>query len=215
MADDKLDTEKVILEAARKVFIKKGLDGARMQEIADEAGINKALLHYYFRSKDKLFEIIFRNEISSLFPAISSVLISSEISIEDKIRVIVEKYITIFINNPFLPSFIIREINRDPENLKLIFERAGVNLDFIHNVALKRLCEMFDLTFDGARDFIVNILSLCIFPFAAKPLIEKILFNESKEDYSKFLQDRKDTVAEFIISAVKGSRRGNQPNKEH
>src|SRR2546425_901472 len=78
-------TENKILQAAKKVFITKGLDGARMQDIADEAGINKALLHYYFRSKDKLFEVIFMEAATSLFPKIVSIL-DEDISLFDKLR---------------------------------------------------------------------------------------------------------------------------------
>ena len=93
MTEHHKDTEQLILSAARKVFIEKGLDGARMQEIADEAGINKALLHYYFRSKEKLFSMIFQEEMSKFFPRMVMLLSSADISIEEKIRGFVNNYI--------------------------------------------------------------------------------------------------------------------------
>ena len=209
MVDDKQDTEKLILEAARKVFIRKGLDGARMQEIADEAGINKALLHYYFRSKEKLFEIIFSREISLLFPTISGAILSEDVPFESKIRLIVDSYINLFLKHPFLPLFILREINRDPANIKGIFEKSGVDFGFIHQIAFVKLAEMLNVDTDGARHFMVNLLSLCIVPFAAKPLLEKVLFNDDEQEFVKFLEERKVQVADFIICAIKFKQIGN------
>jgi AcrR family transcriptional regulator len=208
MTDNKPDTEKVILEAARKVFIKKGLDGARMQEIADEANINKALLHYYFRSKEKLFEIIFSKEISLLFSTISGAIVSDEVSFENKVRLIVNGYINLFLKNPFLPLFILREISRDPENIKSIFEKSGVDFAFIHQIAFVKLAELLNVDIDGARHFIINLLSLCIFPFAAKPLIEKVLFDGNEQEYIRFLEERRDQVADFMIGAARFKQNG-------
>jgi len=202
MTELQKETEQQILEAARKVFIRKGLDGARMQEIADEAGINKALLHYYFRSKEKLFEMIFREELGKFFPKMVGVLMSEEMNFEDKIRFFVNNYISIFINNPFLPSFILREINRDPENLKNFFIKSGFEINAIHTV-LGVLAKQLKTDVEGARNFIINMLSLCVFPFAGRPLIEKILFLDDKVKYDAFLENRKNEVAAMIINSMK------------
>ena len=93
-------TEKIILEAARLVFIRKGFDGARMQEIADEARINKALLHYYFRSKDKLFMAIFVDVIQAFISSSVKFIQDPGHSVFDKIRLFVEKYISLIQENP-------------------------------------------------------------------------------------------------------------------
>jgi len=199
------DTEQQILNAARKVFIEKGLDGARMQEIADEAGINKALLHYYFRSKDKLFEMIFQEELGKFFPKMVTLMSSDDISIEDKVRSFVNNYISIFISNPFLPSFIIREIHRDPENLKLFFVKSGFDLGMV-KFLITNLSKQLNMSFDESRHFLINMISLCIFPFAGRPLIEKILFSENKSGYNKFLEERKSVVADYIISTLKNRK---------
>jgi TetR/AcrR family transcriptional regulator len=201
MTEQQKDTELLILNAARKVFIEKGLDGARMQEIADEAGINKALLHYYFRSKDKLFEMIFQEELGKFFPKMVNLIASGDISLEDKIRTFVSNYITIFINNPFLPTFIIRELQRDPDNLKLFFIKSGFDLNVI-KFAITNLSNQLNMTFDEARHFMINMISLCIFPFAGRPLIERILFSEDRSEYDQFLEQRKKVVADFIINAL-------------
>lgn len=205
MTEQQKDTQELILRAARKVFIEKGLDGARMQEIADEAGINKALLHYYFRSKDKLFEMIFQEEIGKFFPKIVNIMSSQEISFEEKIKNFVYHYITIFIDNPFLPSFVLRELHRDPENLKQYFIKSGFNVDVV-NFIIGGLSKELNTTPQGARNFMVNMISLCIFPFAGRPLLEKILFNEDKEEYNRFLEQRKEYVTEFIINSLRNKQ---------
>src|SRR3954452_616752 len=109
-----LSTEEKILNAAKKVFLTKGMDGARMQDIADEAGINKALLHYYFRSKDKLFEQIFLKVTTSFLPKIFLIL-KGEDTLFEKIERFCEVYITQIIKTPYVPIFILNEINRQPK----------------------------------------------------------------------------------------------------
>lgn len=202
MTEQQKDTEQQILIAARKVFIEKGLDGARMQEIADEAGINKALLHYYFRSKDKLFEMIFQEEIGKFFPKMVTLMASPEVSFEDKIRAFVDNYISIFINNPFLAPFILREIHRNPETITNYFAKAGINPDHI-KFALSMLGQQLNMNFDETRHFIVNMISLCIFPFAGRPLIGRLLFQGDESEYNKFLEQRKQVVADVIINVYK------------
>jgi len=201
MSEKQKDTELLILVAARKVFIEKGLDGARMQEIADEAGINKALLHYYFRSKDKLFEMIFQEEIGKFFPKMVSLMSSKEINLEEKIGVFVNNYVSIFINNPFLAPFILREINRDPENIRQYFVKAGIDVNNF-KIILTLLGEQLNMSYEEARHFIINMISLCIFPFAGRPLIERLLFQEDKSEYNIFLEQRKKIVTDFIVNAL-------------
>src|ERR1700741_3146545 len=108
------NTEEQIIAAAKKIFIQKGMAGARMQDIADEAGINKALLHYYFHSKQKLFEVIFLEAAQKLFPKINEIF-NSDRPLFEKIEKFCEEYITVVIENPYLPLFVFNEINQDPE----------------------------------------------------------------------------------------------------
>src|SRR5271156_3051845 len=105
-----LPAEQRILAAAKKVFLLKGMDGARMQDIADEAGINKALLHYYFRSKEKLFEVIFREAMDQLFPRIIGIL-NADKPLFDKIESFCGEYVGMLLNNPYLPMFVMNEVN--------------------------------------------------------------------------------------------------------
>src|SRR5690349_22190096 len=98
-------TQDRILDAARKVFVRKGMAGARMQDIADEAGINKALLHYYFRSKEKLFEQIFKELSFQFLPRVNAIF-ESDGSLFEKIEMFCSEYISKMIENPFIPLFI-------------------------------------------------------------------------------------------------------------
>src|ERR1700730_16933908 len=108
------NTEERILTAAKKVFLKEGMAGARMQDIADEAGINKAMLHYYFRSKDKLFEKIFSELSRSFFPKLIMIFESDE-GLFTKIQMFVTEYIDQMKQTPYLPIFVLNEVNRQPE----------------------------------------------------------------------------------------------------
>ena len=170
------NTEEKILAAAQIVFVKKGMDGARMQEIANEASINKALLHYYFRTKEKLFEAIFRTVFSQILPDIKTFIVADK-SIEVKLELFIDKYICLLQKNPYLPTFILREINRDPGILVSIFRELGFNP--------KALFSMFEKEMDAGkirkmdpRDLMINILGLSIFPFAARPLLQNMLFEK-------------------------------------
>jgi AcrR family transcriptional regulator len=197
------DTEIKILEAAKKVFILKGLDGARMQEIADEAGINKALLHYYFRSKDQLFAMIFKVEIGNFFPRLIPVLLSNDMGFDEKIRHFVESYIDLFLKNPFLPTFIIREINRNPQMVAQFFKEAGIESSNFKLIIAGFAAEL-GMNPKEAFHLIINTVSACIFPFAGRPIIEQVFFDGNADDYNLFLEERKKFVAEFVISSIKG-----------
>ena len=194
------NTEEKILAAAQIVFVKKGMDGARMQEIANEASINKALLHYYFRTKEKLFEAIFRTVFSQILPDIKTFIVADK-SIEVKLELFIDKYISLLQKNPYLPTFILREINRDPGILVSIFRELGFNP--------KALFSMFEKEMDAGkirkmdpRDLMINILGLSIFPFAARPLLQNMLFENDKKAYTDFLERRKITIKEFILNSI-------------
>ena len=120
------DTENRILQAAKKVFIKNGMSGSRMQHIANEAGINKALLHYYFRSKEKLFNAVFKYAFFKFVPKVEKVL-NSEKSLFEKIEIIADQYITALMKNQFIPMFVLHEINRNPKRLYELMQQVGLN----------------------------------------------------------------------------------------
>ncbi len=201
MTESKKDnTEDKILGAAQTVFIRKGMDGARMQEIADEAGINKALLHYYFRTKEKLFSAIFSKVFMQILPNLM-MMVHSEYSIEEKLEIFLDKYIDLLLKNPFLPTFILKEMNRDPGFLATVLKSSGVNPKEIFNM-FEREMDAGEIRRMDPRDLFVNILALCIFPIAAKPLLNIMLFDNNKKEYNDFLRKRKETIKDFILNSI-------------
>lgn len=197
-----LSTEQKILEAAKKVFIQKGLDGARLEEIAIEAGINKALLHYYFRSKEKLFETIFDQMVGKIAPDFS-VIVESKSPIEEKIELFVHSYIDFVNENPQLPLFMITEVNRNPQRMKDVLGQTQ-NFAKIQQFAYQMLTEMQvgRIKSFNPLHLMLNIMSLCIFPFIAKPVIQSVL-QIKEEDLSIILKQRKEEVSRFLREALR------------
>ena len=188
-------TEEKIYEAARRIFILKGMDGARMQEIADEAGMNKALLHYYFRSKENLFKAVFK-DIFSKFLSRTKENFRSDISGKEKISALIDNYVDMIHANPYVPQFIINEINRDPRMLKEMMFESGVEPEALLNLFVDRSQH---LNIDP-RHIIVSILGMVIFPVAARPLIQMVYFNNDQEAYAGFLEERKDIIKKMVIN---------------
>lgn len=195
-------TEEKILDAARKVFIRKGMDGARMQDIADEAGINKALLHYYFRTKDKLFEVIFKETAGKLFPKFELIL-NSDISYFDKLRKIVESYMDMINENPYMPLFVLNEMNRNNNiDMHEFFkkQRAVVIEKFVQlterEIAARRIKKI------SGPQLLVNTMSMCIFPFIGRPIITA-LWQMDELEFKELINRRKKDVADFVIDSIK------------
>ena len=201
MTNIQSDSETKILDAAKKVFIQKGLEGARMQEIADEAKINKALLHYYFRTKERLFTAVFRFAISKFVPKIEEIF-EADSPFFTKIEFIVDQYISLLLRNQFIPIFMLHEINRHPDRIVEIMTSAGIRLDLIAS-QIEQEIKKGQLKPISAQNLMINIISLCIFPFAAKPLIQRVFFNNDKKAFHDFMVSRKKEVSKFIIHAIK------------
>jgi len=197
------NTEEQILDAAKNVFQTKGMDGTRMQEIADKAGINKAMLHYYYRSKQLLFEAVFKNAFSLLAPQLNTIL-NDDSSIEDKVKNFTSNYISFIIKHPYLPNFIIQELNRNQDFVLRLKDNKGFpNLDKFKKQVANEIEKGFIKPI-SAEQLFINILALNIFPFVAKPLIMAFT-NTDKKAYKQLLEDRKTEVANFIINSIKNT----------
>lgn len=194
------ETENKILAAARTVFLRKGLDGARMQEIADEAGINKALLHYYFRNKEKLFRAILKMTFSRAFPDVMEIM-ESGLPIHDKITAFIDKYTDILCKEPFLPGFMLREIQRDPSGVLQILKDSGMNPSLITRQFRKEM-ESGNIRDMNPDELMINIISLIVFPFAMAPLAGELFFHGDNVQYAAFLEHRKKSIAEFVRLAI-------------
>lgn len=195
------DTEGQILNAAESVFQKKGMDGARMQEIADAAGINKAMLHYYYRSKQLLFEAVFSNAFSLLAPQLNKIL-NDESSIEEKVKNFTSNYITFISKHPYIPNFIIQELNRNPKFFEKIQQNSAFpTLEKFNNQVKSEVKKGILKPIEGEQLFI-NIISLNVFPFVATPLIKGFLKIDDK-GFKQLMENRKVEVSDFIINSIK------------
>jgi len=193
--------EKRILEAAKKVFLKKGMAGARMQDIADEAGINKAMLHYYFRSKEKLFERIFMELSQRFFPRLIMIFESDE-NLFKKIEMFVVEYIDQMRETPYLPIFVLNEINRQPETfIRKMMGNEGPPVKKFFSSVEREVKKGVVRPIDPPQ-LLLNIISLCIFPFVARPMFQ-IVVNINSALFDKMLEQRKKDLPRFIIQAIK------------
>lgn len=197
------NTESQILDAAKNVFQRKGMSGTRMQEIADEANINKALLHYYFRNKQRLFEAVFKQAFKKFVPHLNEIF-NSELTVFEKIKVFVDSYISFVQLNPYIPTFLIQEINNNPEFAKSFFTdqippdisnfEKQINQE-INQGILKPIT---------AKQLLLNLFSLTAFPFVANGLVKGIL-NIDEKTHSMMMEERKTLIPELIINSIKNN----------
>ncbi|WP_313806433.1 TetR/AcrR family transcriptional regulator [Flavobacterium sp.] len=158
-------TEERIKEAARVVFMKKGYAATRTRDIADEAGINLALLNYYFRSKEKLFHQVIFEKVQQIFGVLFPVLTNESLTLEDKVQAIVETYTKMLLENPDLPIFVFSELKNNPQ----LFD-GRIKLDAIVNSSFAK--QLYDKKPEvNPVHFMISVLGLTVFPFLAKPMM--------------------------------------------
>ena len=171
-----------------------------MQEIADRAGINKALLHYYFRSKEKLSELIINRAVSTLLPRLLGVL-DTELDLFEKIRLLAGEYVTFVSRNSFMPLFIVNEVNRNPQ----FFLKAAIRQEKPHLDKFRRQVE--EAVTQGRirpvshAQLLMNMMSMVIFPFLGKPIFQ-VALGLSDGQFQLEMERRRTEVAEFVIRAI-------------
>lgn len=166
MTNKELDTEEKIKEAARIVFTQKGYAAARTRDIAEEAGINLSLLNYYFRSKEKLFNIIMTEKIQQFFGLMFPVISDENLSLEIKIEQFVSRYIDMLQANPDLPIFVLSEIRNNPKHF---VETIKADQILTNSSLMKQLQEQKKEI--NPIHFILNLLGMSVFPFLSKPIL--------------------------------------------
>ena len=201
MTENEKLTEEKIFEAATEVFVEKGMDGARMQDIASHAGINKALLHYYYRTKEKLFTAVFEMIARKIFIKFAPVF-DENLSLEDKIRFFFREHISFLQENPRLPGFILNEVNRHPERIRKLlasvdFDNLWLKLYQQHEKEFKR----YNITQASLPQLMISMAGISVFPFAAKGILEGIL-GKVNVSFNDFIEERKEFAAEFVIKAI-------------
>lgn len=184
-------TEERILEAARIVFMRKGYAATRTRDIAEEAGLNLALLNYYFRSKEKLFHQVIREKAGQIFGVLYPVLTDENKSLEEKIETMVETYTNMLIQNPDLPIFVFSELKNNPN----LFE-GKVNLGFIIQSSFVKQLHAKRPDINPVH-FIMSILGLTVFPFLAKPVIFASQMANDKT-FDALMVERKKLIPSWI-----------------
>ena len=188
-------TEQKIKEAARKVFVKKGYDAARTRDIAEEAGVNLALINYYYRSKEFLFDKIILESIDAFRNSLYAMMNDPATSIYEKIRLVVENYYTMFEQNPELPMFIFHELENKNEKILNEINPRGI----IHESVFEKQLIEHGKTQEEAEQVFLNIVSVIILPFLGKSFI-KILCGVNDTGYKEILNKRKEEIPQWITT---------------
>ncbi len=191
--------EEKIIFTARQVFVEKGYEETCMSDIATRVGINRPTLHYYFRTKERLFQAIFRDVVNSLFPCIQSI-INQDTNFFNKISLALDQYILLFKGNTDLPAFVFKEIHRDVDHL--IYTARELEIDNL----IGQIKNMIQTEMDAGRIRCVKIeiifsifYGLMIFPFVGKNIIKTILLHNSEEEYNIYLNEWK----EYVLAQMK------------
>ncbi len=195
-------TEEKIKNAARTVFHKNGFAATRTRDIAEEAGINLALLNYYFRSKEKLFDIIMLETMQGFFKSLKEIYNDDKTSIEAKIDTLINNYINLLIKNPEIPLFLLNELKSNPEEL---IAKMGVREIIMNSHFMKQLQKEGIIGKNQPIHhihFMMNIMGITLFPFIGRPLI-KAVGNFSDAEFTKLMEERKLLIPKWIKSMIK------------
>ena len=190
-------TEDRIKAAARKVFHQKGFAGTRTRDIAEEAGINHAMLNYYFRSKEKLFEMVMMETMEQFFKGVNLMLNDEKTSLDEKIDLIVSNYVDLLLKEPELPTFILNEVRPNPQ---AFVEQNPIKEALTHSVLTRQYAEAVargEITEPNLMQAILNVIGLVIFPFIAKPILTSIV-NIPEEQYKALMLQRKTLIPQWI-----------------
>ena len=192
-----ISTEERIKAAARKVFHQKGFAGTRTRDIAEEAGINHAMLNYYFRSKEKLFEMVMMETMAQFFKGVNLMLNDESTSLDEKIDLIVSNYVDFLLKEPELPTFILNEVRPNPQ---AFVEQNPIKEALTHSVLTRQYAEAVargEITEPNLMQAILNVIGLVIFPFIAKPILTSII-NIPEEQYKALMLQRKTLIPQWI-----------------
>ena len=197
MGAEEAQTEKLIKEKAKILFFQKGFLNATTQEIADEAGVNRALIHYYFRSRELMLEALLDETLQEKRDRVRSVL-TSDLPFREKIANYIDTIVDYGLKYPYLDNFIISETARRPEKVKLFCAKDRFKSSDLIREALEHEIKKGKIAPISAEHFMVNLISLCNYPLLAKSVIQTI-HGLTDTAYRKFLLERKDIIFRTIF----------------
>ncbi len=193
------DTERRILDVAKRVFVQKGLEGTSMQDIASAADISRTSLHYYFRSKRRLFETVLDDLLARLLPQVEGILFE-DCDLRKKLDRFVSVYLNIFLENPYLPNFVMNELNQDPAEVIGRLSRQGVLSPRLQK-QIRADLRKIDPSIEASQ-FMMNVISLCVFPFIARPVVEAFFANGRADAFERFIEARKAVIVDTLIASI-------------
>ncbi len=195
-------TKEQILKAAQTIFQEKGFKGATLREIADKAGVNKGSIHYYFKTKRRLFEAIFSVVFNQFHSRIQTMLEAS-MPLEKKIDLIVEQSMDLLLKNPDLPRFVLHELHTSPDLFsakELVRSQGGTTFSKFQQIVEQEKKESKVASID-TRHLLINLLSMIAFPFIGRPMIQ-LTFGIDDKEFEQFLHERKAHIKFFVLKAL-------------
>lgn len=199
------DTEALILQAAEREFLSKGFAGARTTSIAEAVGVTHAMFHYYFRTKEKLFDRIITEKIAILKDALSMSVVDDGLSLDDTIRGIIDRHLDFVAANPYLPRFLVSELFGNSPRTVMILDRIKAQAPAVIRglqAKIDKAVEEGRCRHIDARMLMLDIVSLNIFPYLATPMVNAALDN-CMADSNAFLSRRKEENYDTIMRKIR------------
>jgi len=198
-----LETRERILDAAHTVFTRKGTAGARTQEIATQAGVNKALVHYYFGTKAALADAIFARALGTLMPRIFGILADPDRSIEEKVPAIVREQIEFQSARPYFAGYMVSELHAEPDRIARLMSRQGgkIPLDVLRK-QLREGAKAGRFRPMSAEQFVASMMGLLIFPFAIRPALQELLSLDDTR-WRAFIEERRRLLPDFFMAGLR------------
>lgn len=188
-----------IIDAANRVFLKHGVDATTMGQIADEAGISRTSLNYYFRSKKQLFQVVLNNLENKIIPTVSKLINDENITVIEKVEIFVDEYISLIVKYPMVPAFILSEMRHEPEWIVDFFKKRNLNFE--------KLIKQIQTEVDEGKiksfrlvDLMVNVIGLCVFPVLSQPILFEFFFNNTDSEFCEYMNKRKNDVKWLLRS---------------
>jgi AcrR family transcriptional regulator len=195
-------TRERILDAAHAVFTRKGTANSRTQEIADEAGVNKALVHYYFGTKAALADAIFERAAGALLPRVFRILGDPARSIQQKVTDVVKEQLDFHTARPYLAGYIVSELHAEPDRVARLFTRYGpAPLDVLRR-QLREGARSGTLRPISAEQFVVNLMAILVFPFAMRAALCAVLGVEPAR-WPAFVEERRRLLPDFFLAGLR------------
>jgi TetR/AcrR family transcriptional regulator len=198
MGAEEAQTEKLIKEKAKILFFQKGFLNATTQEIADEAGVNRALIHYYFRSREQMLDMLLDETLQEKKDRVHGIL-SSSIPFRDKIARYIDAVVDYGLTYPYLENFIISETARHPDKVRNFCSKNPVKSSELIREQLEAEIKKKKIAPISAVHFMVNLVALCNYPLLAKSVL-KTVHGMTDSTYKKFLSERKKVIFSTIFN---------------